>query len=252
LLVRDLQDHPVRPQLMMPNSAKGGGRNRSQKKTERYSVPITVALSTKLKAAAAGRAGDAPLLPQSNGSPWDKNPGQNYHRQVDKVVTAIGLDPADVTMYALRHSSNVRLWEPLASLVLEAAYEATMLCGALNAARGRSNKVLLTALGGGAFGNDDRWIQDAITRALQIVKDIDLDVRLVSFRQPPRASKPLQSWTELDPAALQVRAESACAFGFQTGRVADRSWFRRELCDCYLRGRQFHNKPARDLKSWHS
>ena len=45
---------------------------------------------------------------QSDGSPWDKNPGQNYHRQVDKVVTTIGLDPADVTMYALRHSSIVR------------------------------------------------------------------------------------------------------------------------------------------------
>jgi hypothetical protein len=28
---------------------------------------------------------------------------------VDKVVTAIGLDPADVTMYALRHSSIVRM-----------------------------------------------------------------------------------------------------------------------------------------------
>jgi integrase len=109
LRVEDLRDHPVRPKLMMPKSAKGGGRNRSQKKTERYSVPITVALSKKLKAAAAGRAGDAPLLMQSDGSPWDKNPGQNYHRQVDKVVTAIGLEPADVTMYALRHSSIVRM-----------------------------------------------------------------------------------------------------------------------------------------------
>ena len=72
-------------------------------------MPITVQLATKLKAAAMGRADDAPLLLQSDGSPWGKNPGQNYHRQVDKVVTAIGLDPADVTMYALRHSSIVRM-----------------------------------------------------------------------------------------------------------------------------------------------
>ena len=106
LRVEDLHDHPVRPKLMMPKSAKGGGRNRSQKKTERYSVPITVQLAAKLKAAAKGRADDAPLLLQSDGSSWDKNPGQNYHRQVDKVVTAIGLDPAVVTMYALRHSSH--------------------------------------------------------------------------------------------------------------------------------------------------
>ena len=106
LRVEDLHDHPVRPKLMMPKSAKGGGRNRSQKKIERYSVPITVQLAAKLKAAAKGRADDAPLLLQSDGSPWDDNPGQNYHRQVDKVVTAIGLDPAEVTMYALRHQQH--------------------------------------------------------------------------------------------------------------------------------------------------
>lgn len=109
LRVEDLHDHPVRPKLMMPKSAKGGGRNRSQKKVERFSVPITLQLAARLKAATKGRADDAPLLLQSDGSPWDRNPGQNYHRQVDKVVTAIGLDPADVTMYALRHSSIVRM-----------------------------------------------------------------------------------------------------------------------------------------------
>ncbi|MET4276476.1 MULTISPECIES: tyrosine-type recombinase/integrase [unclassified Bradyrhizobium] len=109
LRVEDLHDHAVRPKLMMPKSAKGGGRNRSMKKTERYSVPITVALSRSLRAAAKGRAQDALLFLQSDGRPWDKNPGQNYHRQVDNVVTAIGLDPAEVTMYALRHSSIVRM-----------------------------------------------------------------------------------------------------------------------------------------------
>ena len=109
LRVEDLHNHSVRPKLMMPKSAKGGGRNRSQKKTERYSVPITVQLAARLNAAAKDRANHASLLLQSDGSPWDKNPGQNYHRQVDKVVTAIGLDPAEVTMYALRHSSIVRM-----------------------------------------------------------------------------------------------------------------------------------------------
>ena len=38
LRVEDLHDHPLRPKLMMPKSAKGGGRNRSAKKTERYSA----------------------------------------------------------------------------------------------------------------------------------------------------------------------------------------------------------------------
>jgi len=109
LRVEDLHNHPVRPKLMMPKSAKGGGRNRSAKKSERYSVPITVQLAAKLKAAAMGRADNAPLLLQSDSSSWGDNPGASYHRNVDRIVTAIGLDPADVTMYCLRHSSIVRM-----------------------------------------------------------------------------------------------------------------------------------------------
>jgi integrase len=109
LRVEDLHDHPVRPKLMMPKSAKGGGRNRSAKRTERYSVPITVQLAAKLREAAESRADDAPLLTQADGSAWGSNPGQRYHRHVDNIVTAIGLDPAVVTVYALRHSSIVRM-----------------------------------------------------------------------------------------------------------------------------------------------
>ncbi len=109
LRVDDLQDHPVRPRLRMPKSSKGGDRNRSQKQFERYSVPITTQLAGRLRAAAKGRDVSAPLLLHSDGAPWDKNPGQQYHRLVTKVVTAIELDPAVVTAYALRHSSIVRM-----------------------------------------------------------------------------------------------------------------------------------------------
>jgi len=108
LRVEDLHDHPIRPKLMMPKSAKGGGRNRSQKRYERYSVPITLQLADRLKDAARGRADDAPLLLQSDGRLWGDNPGQNYHREVNKIVVAIGAD-ADATMYCLRHSSIVRM-----------------------------------------------------------------------------------------------------------------------------------------------
>jgi hypothetical protein len=71
-------------------------------------VPITVQLAARLKRAAKGRDDGAPLLLQRDGSAWGDNPGQRYHREVDKVVTAIGLDSAEVTMYCLRHSSIVR------------------------------------------------------------------------------------------------------------------------------------------------
>ncbi|MDN4982228.1 site-specific integrase [Bradyrhizobium sp. WYCCWR 13022] len=109
LLVADFRDHPTRPRLMMPKSAKGGGRNRSQKKHERYSVDITTQLATKLRAAARGRIDTAPLLLQEDGTAWGQNPGQRYHRQVDQIVVEIGLDPADATVYSLRHSSIVRM-----------------------------------------------------------------------------------------------------------------------------------------------
>jgi hypothetical protein len=78
-------------------------------------------------------------------------------------------------------------WKLLASLVLEGGYEATMWAAALNARRGSSNVVLLTSLGGGAFGNDESWIHAAIRRALQMMSGFDLDVRLVSYGVPSQA-----------------------------------------------------------------
>lgn len=77
-------------------------------------------------------------------------------------------------------------WQPFASLVLEAAYEATMWVAVLNAKRSGSNVVFLTLLGGGAFGNDGRWINAAMRRALGMMTTFDLDVRLVSYRAPSK------------------------------------------------------------------
>ena len=78
-------------------------------------------------------------------------------------------------------------WRPFATLVLEAAYEATMLAAVLNNGRGASDKVLLTQLGGGAFGNDESWILSAMRRALEAVSGCDLDVTIVSYAAPSSA-----------------------------------------------------------------
>lgn len=72
-------------------------------------------------------------------------------------------------------------WESFARLVLEGAYEATLLAAAEQAIGGGSNTVLLTRLGGGAFGNADEWIDDAMRRALAIVEHAGLDIRLVCY-----------------------------------------------------------------------
>ena len=77
-------------------------------------------------------------------------------------------------------------WQRFATLVLEAAYEATLLAGVLNRERTGCPTVFLTNLGGGAFGNPDDWIETARTRACETVAGYELDVRLVSFGQPKK------------------------------------------------------------------
>ena len=87
-------------------------------------------------------------------------------------------------------------WRPLATLVLDGAYEATMLAAALaatqaeggdtsagSATAGDRGKVWLTFIGGGVFGNSPEWIADAIGRALRRAEHLALDVRIAHFRR---------------------------------------------------------------------
>lgn len=108
------------------------------------------------------------------------------HRQVE--VTDVEQEPPPVVFQAFCSALPVayaggamRLWAPFATLVLEASYEATLLAAVQDAAAGGSNTALLTLLGGGAFGNDEAWILRAMRRALDLVKDRDLDVRIVCY-----------------------------------------------------------------------
>jgi integrase len=109
LRVDDFRDHPTAPKLLMPKSGKGGGRNRMEKKVERYSVPITLQLATMLREAVKGRADDEPLLLRCNGVPWNTDPNKDYSDDVREIVKAIDLDPGTITMYCLRHSAIVRM-----------------------------------------------------------------------------------------------------------------------------------------------
>jgi integrase len=108
LRVQDLHNHGDR-KLMMPKSGKGGGRNRSEKRLERYSFPITQALAEKLKQAAADRAPKAPLLLQADGRSWGKDPAAFYRLDIRRIVARIRLDPDKVTLYSMRHSNIERM-----------------------------------------------------------------------------------------------------------------------------------------------
>jgi hypothetical protein len=84
-------------------------------------------------------------------------------------------------------------WTKFASLILEAAYEATVLSAVLNAAGGGSRRLLLTRIGGGAFGNDEAWISAAILRALRLVAGQGLEVLMVSYGPPSAAIRAVEA-----------------------------------------------------------
>jgi Phage integrase family len=100
--------HPTAPKLLVSKSAKGGGRNRTEKKRETYSLPISIALAKKLKRAAAGRAEDDRLLLRADGQPWnEKNVHGDYRVAFAEIVKAMGLNPK-ISGYCFRHSSICR------------------------------------------------------------------------------------------------------------------------------------------------
>lgn len=88
-----------------------------------------------------------------------------------------------------RHSPE--LWSRFATLVLEAAYEATMCAAILNYARTGSNQLFLTLLGGGAFGNNPDWIMGAVRRSLELHSDSGVDVAVVSYGSSNRSVRQL-------------------------------------------------------------
>jgi integrase len=101
LEVGDLQDDRSDPRLMMPSARKGRGR----KRIEWRPVPIPTNLAMVLKQAGAGRPSEALLLTKPSGGPWRHS---DHRHPFKRAVTRAGLDPAEVTIYALRHSSIVR------------------------------------------------------------------------------------------------------------------------------------------------
>jgi hypothetical protein len=72
--------------------------------------------------------------------------------------------------------------EPLARMILNSSYEATIAAARLHHAAGGSPLVYLTLIGGGVFGNETAWIVHAMQRTFAIHHDAPLDVRIVSYR----------------------------------------------------------------------
>ena len=105
LEVGDLQADRPDPRLLMPLSAKGRVRT---KKHERRPIPIPATLARVL-AEQTGRPADAPLLIRSNGLAWGHGARARHRKDFRTIVETVGLDANEITLYALRHSSVVRM-----------------------------------------------------------------------------------------------------------------------------------------------
>ena len=89
------------PFLMIPTSNKGRGK----KAVPNRRNPISPDLAIRLANSAKDRAPVEPMLVKADGKPW----GESHHyRPFKRAVTDAGLDPDEVTIYALRHSNIVR------------------------------------------------------------------------------------------------------------------------------------------------
>lgn len=108
--------------------------------------------------------------------------GIQWHTQVTLNDCKHTVSQAYCSAVPVAYSHHpAHLWAAFARLILEAAYEATTCTAILNAMHRGSNRVFLTLLGGGAFGNESAWIIEGIHRALTLYKDVNLDVAIVSY-----------------------------------------------------------------------
>ena len=107
--------------------------------------------------------------------------GIQWHTQVTLNDSRHAVSQAYCSALPVAYSRHPSYqWAAFARLILEAAYEATICTAILNA----SNRVFLTLLGGGAFGNETSWIIGGIQRTLTLYKDVELDVAIVSYGSP--------------------------------------------------------------------
>jgi site-specific recombinase XerD len=113
LKVHDLQDHLDAPRLMMPSSRKGKNRKKNRSITYRP-LPISSRLAAALRQHAKGKRLDEPLFERM----W------NLSTRLRPVIERCKLDD-NITPYALRHTSIVRMILQGVPLRLVAAHHDT-------------------------------------------------------------------------------------------------------------------------------
>jgi len=97
----------------------------------------------------------------------------------DNIVTQVYCSALPVRY---NNSSIVDDWESFARFILEATYEATFYVALQNYNDTDNNRLYLTLVGGGVFGNKKEWIIDAIKKTIVKFLNMPLDIRIVSYQ----------------------------------------------------------------------
>lgn len=79
------------------------------------------------------------------------------------------------------YNIDTEYWETFARVLLEAAYEATFYTAVQNFKQTGNDKLFLTLVGGGVYGNRNEWILDAIAMAMEKFRHVPLDVKIVTY-----------------------------------------------------------------------
>ena len=163
-------------------SSLGNSDERLWKMENGYALPSTSGLQEINQKLASMEDAQQDALRQALkiGMQWDTQVtlGDSSHTVSQAYCSAM---PVAYTPHPAKH------WAPLATLVLEAAYEATVCAAIANYDRTGNNRLFLTLLGGGAFGNDLDWIISAMRRSFNLYSESGLDIAIVSFRASNRS-----------------------------------------------------------------
>ncbi|MEO0348722.1 MAG: hypothetical protein AAF282_01580 [Cyanobacteria bacterium P01_A01_bin.15] len=95
----------------------------------------------------------------------------------DQLVTQVFCSALPIAYSEIASSK----WYYFPRLILDATYEATFHVALQNLKNTGCNKLYLTLVGGGVFGNKLDWILSSIARSLEIFASAELDVYIVSY-----------------------------------------------------------------------
>jgi hypothetical protein len=114
--------------------------------------------------------------------------GEWVHARKRTKVTQVYASAVSVTYSHTDETVTIeewtKLWSRFARLVLRAAYEATLRVALQVGAK----TVVLTALGGGVFGNKPEWIAEAIEQAVLTFKYAGLKIVFNQFDEKDKTA----------------------------------------------------------------